>query len=897
MKGKGGLRRYFRLPLSAATLERDIEEEMAFHLEMRTRELEQEGLEPAEAEAIAQREYGDVREARAELTKLGRSRIRSARMTDLRDVLGQDVRWALRMLVREPAFSLAVVLALGVGVGVNAVMFSVTDRLLLRAPPGIESADHVGRVFFHASLDAFGAMRQPVTTWPQFENLRTVPVLADAGAFTAVRTESLGRGRDARPVAVVLATGSLFTTLGTRPHLGRFFTDEESRAGNRVAVVSRPFWEGTLAGASLDGVRVRVGREEYDVIGVAPAGYTGVYLEPVDIWLPLGTAGPEMGGDGWNTASMQWLQIAARRGDGVTLAAAEAALSAAARKEDWLLQADTASRVTLESVVPARGLQPAWSAGARAGRVALWLSAICLIVLLIACANVANLLLARASRRRREIGVRLALGIGRARLAWQLLVETLVLAAAAGLVALFLATWTGTVLRRMLLPDVEWAGRPVLDARMLLFAAAIIGVAVVLTGLAPALYAVRDSVLGALGLGVRGGGGGRTRLRSALVVVQTALSVMLLVGAAAFVLSLRNLRQEPLGFEPRGLVAVRWPAGSLELSREERLALYEESLQRLRALPAVHSAALAAVAPFTGSISVSIEREDESRDDGRGVYMNAISADYLDVIGTRVLRGRDFTLEDAAGGEPVVIVTRALAADLWPGADPLARCLRWERSDGACARVVGVIEDPRMAGAQGADIGRLFLVPIAQHPTVSADRALVVRLRTGGVSLRAVREALQTVRPGLPHVHATSYDELISPFLRPWQLGARLFTALGILALALATLGLYGVIAYDVTQRQQEMSVRVALGARASAIVRMVMGDAGRLVAAGVIFGALGAILAADRLQPLLYGVSAREPFVLAVAVVLLGIAGMSAAALPARRAARADPIRALREQ
>jgi putative ABC transport system permease protein len=888
-----GLRRFFRLPLSRQTLERDIDDEMAFHIDMRVADLMASGLDAAEALAVARSEYGDVGDAREELAKLGRARLRRARRVELRDVFGQNVHWALRMLVREPAFSLAVVVALAAGVGVNAVMFSVTDRLLFRAPPGIEAPDAVGRIFFHATLDAFGTMRQPVMTWPHYEHLRRSPVLTDAGAFTSVREESLGSGRDARGVQVVLATGSLFTTLGTRPTAGRFFTDAESRDGSAVAVVSAPFWQRELGGGSLEGRRVRIGRLEYDVVGIAPAGFTGVQLEPVDVWLPLGTAGPELGGAAWNTDAMQWLQMVARRSD-VPRAAAEATLTAAAREVNWLLQADSASRVSLESVVPARGLQPAWSQSAGSGRVALWLSAICVLVLLIACANVANLLLARASRRRREIGVRLALGIGRARLAWQLLTETLVLAIAAGAGALLLATWAGTLLRRLVLPDIEWAGRPVLDGRMLLFALTVIVVAVLLAGLAPALHAVRDSVLGALGQGVRSGVR-RSRLRAGLVVMQAALSVVLLVAAGGFVLSLRALQRVDIGIEPNGLLAVHWPAGSLGLATPERHRLYDASLERLRALPDVEDVAMAAVAPLTGSISVNVFDPVADTLLERGVYANAVSAGYFDVVGTRITRGRGFTAADGAGTESVAVVSEALAAQLWPRGQALGQCLRHSSGDGSCARVVGVMQDPRGAGADD-EPASMFLLPLAQASSFEAERALLVRLREGGRE-ENVRETVQTVRAGLPHVRVRAYADIIAPMRRPWAMGARLFTAFGVLALALATLGLYGVIAYDVTRRQHEMSVRVALGAGRSAIMRIVLGDAGRLLALGIAAGAVVTLALASRLQPLLFGVSADNPLVLAVAAGVLVLAGLLAAALPARRAAAADPSRALREE
>jgi putative ABC transport system permease protein len=889
-----GVRRWFRVPLSRETLERDIDEEIAFHLEMRAAELEADGLTAEEARAVAHAEYGDIAESRAELAKLGRVRIRNARRADLRDVIGQNIRWALRMLVREPALSLAVIVALAAGVGVNAVMFSVTDRLLFRAPPGIADAEEVGRVFFHATLEPIGTIRQPVTTWPQYEHLRTLNVLADAGAFSSVHTASFGVGAAAKPVQVVLATGSLFSTLGTRASFGRFFTDAESRDGSAVAVVSTPFWQRELGGVALDGLRVRIGRREYDVVGVAEPGFTGVYLESVDVWLPLVTAAAELGGAGWDTGDMQWLQIVVRRA-AVPQLAAEAALTQAAREVNWLLAADTTSGVTLESVVPGRGMQPAWSRTAGAGRVALWLSGVSLLVLLIACANVANLLLARASRRRREIGVRLALGVGRARLAAQLMTETLVLGVAAGAAALLFAGWSATVLRRLLLPDVEWSGRPVLDARMLAFGGAIIVAAVLLAGMAPALHAARASVVNALGAGMRGGVR-RSRVRSALVVLQAALSVMLLVGAGAFVKSLHNLQRIDMGFEPRDLLAVRWPAGSLELTPAERLALHDESLERLRRMPEVEHVALVATAPMTSSISVSVRPgEADERADG-AVYVNAVTPGYFDALRTRVLRGRGFTDADAEGAEPVIVVSEALAARLWPGADPLTHCLRWDGGGDACRRVVGVMQSPRGAGPDAAP-GLAFVVPLAQAATLSSQRALLVRLRPGSAAIGRVREALQTLRPGLAHVSVRPYDDIIAPVLRPWQLGARLFTAFGVLALALATLGLYGVVAYDVARRQHEMSVRVALGAGRAAIARIVLGDAGRLLGLGVAAGVIGAVAFADRLQPLLFGVSADDPIVLAAAASVIALAGLIAAAVPARRATRVDPMRALREE
>ncbi|HEX2167533.1 MAG TPA: FtsX-like permease family protein, partial [Longimicrobiales bacterium] len=393
----------------------------------------------------------------------------------------------------------------------------------------------------------------------------------------------------------------------------------------------------------------------------------------------------------------------------------------------------------------------------------------------------------------------------------------------------------------------------------------------------------------------------RSSLRAGLVAVQAALSILLLVGAGLFVRSFDRVSDVPLGFGPDNVLMFDWRRTGVDWNRARVHQLYDDGLERVRALPHVEAAAITTTAPMTsafwGGMGVPGMDSAPLPDDAEeGPYFASVSTDYFRTVGARIISGRAFSDADVSGSRPVAIVTERTARMIWPGEEAVGKCfVNLNETDGACREVVGVVEDTRYREVL-AEPSMMYYLPVAQVPAF-ALRTLLVRPR-GDVdaAARAVRDALASLEPGLPHVQVTPLSSRVDPQLQPWRLGAFLFTGFGALALLLSTLGLYGVVAYDIAQRKRELGIRVALGAGSARVLTMVIGDAVRVIAAGLVIGLLAAVFAAQYVEPLLFDVSPRDPRVLGVAALLLIAVAVAAAALPAWRAAHVHPTEALRE-
>jgi predicted permease len=808
----------------------------------------------------------------------------------------QDLRYAIRGLWREPGFAAAVILTFGLALGANATMFGITDRLLLRAPAHVEDPDRVVRIGVEQRSPATGlVMTATAMSYHDFVDLRRdVRGFAEIGVVGGTNDASLGTGPDAELVPAAPASASFFRVLGVRPALGRFFTEDEDHPphGSHVAVISHSTWQGRFGGsAAVLGQTLELNGTAYAIVGVAPKGFNGIGLQPTAVWLPV-TAFNTLSWDNWHVRGsgpqVSWLTAVARLAPDVTppAAAAEAtALLAGIYPANF--EADPGRRVVLGHIVAARseGFSPA--SVQLAARVSVWLMAVAGVVLLIACANVANLLLGRSLRRRQELAVRLALGVRRARLARQLFTETLLLAMLGGLLGLILAHWGGQVIRAVLLPGFEWQDSP-FSARLLLFTLGALVLASLAAAAAPLVLASRTGGASALRSGGHATGRG-SGARSALVVAQGALCVVLLIGAGLFVQSLRNVSAIDPGLAARQLVYVTLPGASH--------ALYEEAAERAIALPQVEGAVLAAgTLPFRMFMSLGGFQaqgvDSVPTPPSGGPYLARVGPGYFGVAGTSILRGRGITEADTDGAQPVVVISRGLSEWIWPGEDALGRCIE-VRSSG-CLTIVGVAEDTRTAAIDGDPVS-VYYRPLAQTEG-NSGLALLVRMTDGGMAgLPALRREMQALDPAMAAVQLQPLEELLAPQLRPWRLGAILFTVFGAIALALATLGLYAVLAYDVAQRRREMGVRMALGATSPHIMRVVLSGAGRLIVVGIALGLTAAALLAPRVEPLLLGVAPRSPLIyLAVAALLIPI-GLAAALLPALRALRVEITEALR--
>jgi predicted permease len=890
------VRRLFRLVVRPPAVEQEIDAEIAFHLEEEVRARIALGATPDAAMAEARKRFGNLKETRATLTRIDRERRMQQRRASRFEDLVQDLGYAFRGFRRQPGFALMVILTLGLGIGANATMFGVVDRLLLRPPAFLEDPGRSGRVYIRRPLPDGAERIENNISYRRYTELSAARSFEAAAAFYDDQEHVVGSGESARRMDVSLVSASFWPMFDISPALGRFFGEEEDRtpAGSPVMVLGYGFWQSEYAGdPGVIGKQILVGPRPYTVIGVAPDGFNGMSTRRVAAYIPITAGAQEEFGDRYfTTHNISWLEMLARRKPGVSAEAADADVTLAFQQS---LAAQPENRPEMIARAGAELTSALYQRGPNRSdeaRVAVWLAGVAAIVLLIACANVANLLLGRALRRRRELAVRIALGAGRRRLLRQLLTESSLLALLGGAAGLLVARFGGGVLQRALLPGVDWSTVPLLDSRMLLFAAAMVVITGLLTGLIPAWHAGRTDLTVSLKAGGREGSRSRARVQSGLLVAQAAMSVMLLVGAGLFLRSLRNVHSVDLGYEPFRMIVVQPVMRGERLTPPERGALTQRLLDRARATPGVEKATLTFGVPFWRSNTIDLFLPGRDSLTGLGTfYQNIVAEDYFDATGTTIRRGRPLTRADRSGPPQVAVVSETLAAKLWPGADPIGQCVKVNADTMPCVPVVGVARDVRWGSLGDNDRMQIY------QPMNLEDSGWLF-IRTAGDPARMVepvRRELQRVMPGAAYVNVRSVSSTLDFVLRPWRLGATMFTLFGGLALVVAAVGLYGVIAYSVAQRTHEMGVRAALGAKRGDLLRLVVGEGLRITVVGIVLGAAASLAAGKFLASLLFGVSASDPgtFFL-VAVVLLGVAGL-ASVIPAWRAARADPTSALR--
>ena len=532
----------FQLRSTPRHVEREIDAEIDYHFDRRVEALIDKGMSRPDAEREAHRRFGDVSEHRNRLGKIGRRRESMERRAQWWEISRENVRYGLRGLGKSRGFTVTVVATLALGIGANATMFGVIDRLLLSPPPGIVDPDEVRRLYITRGFDRGNPFTSATTTYADVSDW----MAADSFEITTFsdRSVTFGHGAGARRVLATLTAANFFDLLGVAPQLGRYFTDEENRSRAPVMVISDHMWRQELgADADILGARFTVRGADFTIIGVAPPGFVGVNLNRVEAWFPLRSPANSDDSDTWEThRGYYWLRALVRlRGDSVEGPEAEAtALHLAARADS---DYDPEAVVSLAPLVAARGPR-----ASDESRVAQWLSGVSAVVLLIACANVTNLLLARGLRRRREIGIRLALGVSRGRLVAQLVTESMLLGILGGLAALAVAYWGAAIMRTVLLPDVHWPAAP-LSARVLWFTLVASLAAGLLAGLVPALQSTRHDLMNVMRAGGHGDGAQRWGTRGALLVVQAALSALLLVGAGLFIRSLNEVRALDLGID------------------------------------------------------------------------------------------------------------------------------------------------------------------------------------------------------------------------------------------------------------------------------------------------------------------------------------------------------------
>jgi predicted permease len=886
---------------------RDVDEELRYHVERLVEKLIAEGVDPAEARRRARARFGDVEAYRRALERIDHGAVRETRRGAMMDGVWKSVTLAVRGVRRAPGFAFAVITILALGLGANAVMFEVVDRLLLSPPTHVVDPEDVRLLYLQRTDRGSGQVTTGRTlTYPDFQDFRRVAGFVEVAAYTRDRM-TFGRGQGAREVEGEAASASLFPLLGVRPALGRFFTPEEDAPGvDGVAVLSWAFWE-TQYGKdpAVLGRTVDVGDGRYTVVGVAPEGFTGAALSHVDLWLPLERAQEiATGGTQWrDNRNWWWVHTVARIAPGASAESAQAEATAAHRagRQDLVAEGRYSKDATILAapILAARGPDPSAES-----RVARWLAAVSAIVLLIACFNVANLLLARAARARREVAVRVALGVSRTRLLAELLTESLVLALLGGGAALLVARVGGRALNRVLLPDVAFTGTGP-GIRLIAF----LGIATLLTGVlagvVPALHAGRADVASVLKSGAPGSARGRSRTRVFLLVAQAALSVVLLVGAGLFVRSLDRARGLDLGWDPSrvAVVELEWNEA---LPATDRTALYEEALERVRRLPGVRAAGFTYTVFFQSSVGIGSPRvpgiDSIPRPSSGGPYANKVSAGYFEALGLEIVEGR--TLEppdDAATAPPVAVVSRSMARGIWPGGDAVGSCMYLDEDveQAPCTMVVGVVEDHRRQELVEAEPHWLYYLnqsqPAFQGPPQGIMAGTADDARRVVRSIRAELGGLATSR--VRFVSVRSLQDHVDPQLRSWRLGASMFSVFGVLALVVAAWGLYSVLAFEVALLRRDLGIRAALGAGRARLVGSVLRRALALVGLGTLLGLAAAAAGAGFVEPLLFQEPARDPAVyLSVAAVLLVTAAL-AGSLPAWRATRVDPREALQAE
>ena len=896
------MRRVFRLPPDRSSLARELDEEIAFHLETRIQRLIAGGMSPDAARAEALRQFGDIDAVRHDCLIIDHDRERAMRRANMLDEMRQDLGYALRALRQQRGFATAVVLTLALGLGVNMAMFSFLDVVFLRPPAGVHRPEEVRRVWTEINFQT-GAQFWSGFSYPQYAALQSA--VGDRVATALYRAPEdmwVGPAAQEMKARVSQATASYFDLLGAGLTRGRFFTAEEDRvgAGAPVVVASHAFWRRHLgADPAAVGREIRLGSRPYTLIGVAAEGFTGVELDAADLWIPLGLGTGYGSGQWWLGHGVNGFQILLRPVEPMADAALEQRVAAALRRPEALrVPRDSANAVRLGSIIRAQGP----GNKAQEVKIATRLAGVTIIVLLIAGANVINLLLARAVRRRREIAVRLAMGISRSRLARLLLTESVLLATIAAAAAVLAAYWGGELLRGLLMPDVKWAeGASTGHWRVIVLALGLGVVAGLIAGVLPALQSLRLDLVGALKVG-RGGGdhSGHSRASSILVVAQAALSVVLLVGAGLFVSSLNNVRGIRTGFDARRIIVAGVEFDVADPARAARFpVMLREVADRMRAAPGVEEVALSRMAPTRGFSTITFHPDVDTLQYRKPfATYNLVSPEFLTTTGTRVLQGQDFPRVTGAAMPPVVVVNEAMARAQWPGMDALGRCLRFSPA-GPCYRVIGIVETA-MFDRLLEEPQPQFYLPL-DNPPPEAGRwfqALIVRTESGAIARglataelqRAIRQAFPGGRPTI-----ATMEQYLEPQYRPWRMGATLFTAFGLLALIVAALGIYSTIGYMVAQRTHEFGVRTALGARTSDILRQVIGGSLRTVAIGVVAGIALAILGGRFVAALLYGVTPGDPVVLVSVAIALLVVAAGAAFGPAWRAARVDPVSALR--
>jgi predicted permease len=877
-------------------LDRELDEEIRIHLELAAADNRARGMDPDEAWHAARRSFGAVEPMK--------ERYRDQRSLPFAESLMQDVRYALRIFRRSPAFTATAVLSLALGIGANTAIFSVFDAVLLKALPVKEPGQLFalqGGDFSYAAYQVFRQYNEPFSDLFATSGITSVDAQIDNGASEQTR--------------VSLVSGSYFSVLGVSALIGRTFAADEDRVpgAHPIAVMGYGYWERRFGrDPRVLGTTIRLSGTPVTIIGVTPPAFFGeqVGAEP-NLWVPLTMwARVVPGRDLVASRTTAWLQIIGRLKPGRDTSQAGTTLTAQYKQVLTEVFGDDAAEDTRREIAGAHvTLQSAHNGVSRLrrqfSRPLQVLMSVVALVLLVACANVANLVIARATARRREIALRLALGISRPRLVRQLLTESLLLSAAGGAAGLVFAAWGRESLLRLVTVDGSRVPLAVAtDARLLAFVAAISIVTGIVFGLAPAWQSVRVNLSETMG---RAGHAGVRRRRlpagSLLVVAEIAMSLVLLMGAGLFLRTLSNLHDVDLGFAPERLLIVDVNPRAANYRDDAYSAVCRRLLERLNAVPGV------ATATFSENGVLSGRDSDTNRirpdgyvpvDDGLPtVRFDVVGPGYFTTMGIPLLAGRDIDAHDDATARGVIVINDAMARRFFGAANPIGRRMLWGEGDDAKAlEVVGVVPHVKQHGPRD-EVAPRFYLPYFQHgqPELASARFIMRTAANPSAVATLARSAIQSEDKTLPILGVDTAVSLEERTVVQERMIAMLSSGFTVLALALACIGVYGLMAYRVVQRTSEIGIRMALGAERSRVVWSVLRQDLVLIAAGLAIGAPLAIAASSLIQSLLFGVDGADRGTLVAAVIVMTLIGLVAGLGPALRASRIEPAVSLRHE
>jgi predicted permease len=822
----------------------------------------------------------------------------------------QDLGYAVRTLVKTPAFTIVVVLTLALGIGANTAIFSLTDQVLLRVLP-VNAPEQL------VVLDGPGAFNgrtfnNGTFSYPMYRDFRDQnTVFSGVIARHPVALTLMANG-EAERVSGELVTGNYFDVLGVRARIGRTFTqnDDTTPGGHPLVMLSHRYWMRRFAGnPGVLNQTITLNGLPMTIIGVTPPGFFGIVVgESPDVMVPMMMkAQMTPTWDDLQNRRSRWVTVMARLAPAVSVEQAEAAMNVIYRQinEQELKDITTTSKTFRERFVSKHlFLRPGQKGRSdirqQFSTPILVLMGMVGLVLLIACANVANLLLARGAARQKEVAIRLALGASRGAIVQQRLIESFVLAAAGAMLGLAVASWTGALLIKML--PFDEAARTLSaspDARVMAFALTAAALTALLFGLAPALQSTRPVLTSTLKdeAGSVVGGTGHSRFRKSLVIAQVCLSVLLLAGAGLFARSLYNLKTLNPGFDADQLLGFSLDPSLNGYSRERSLALFQQLQEQLSQLPDVRSATASVIPLMTDSnwsSTVRVEGYQPKEGEDMNPDVDGVGQAFFATMGQPLLKGREFSVKDTAGAPKVAIINEAMATYFFGKDNPLGRRIGWGRDKGTDIEIVGVVKNSKTTTLR-TEIRRFVYVPYMQEQELG-QMTFYVRARGNATGIAAsVRQAAQRVDPNLPIFDLKPMATIVEESLFMERMVAALSLAFGGLATLLAAIGLYGVMSYSVARRTREIGIRMALGAERGSVMWLVLREVAIMVIAGVAIGLPLAFALSRIVQSQLFELSAHDPIALTAAAAVLAFVALVAGYLPARRATRVDPMLALR--